>query len=218
MNISEGARRLLTEAIEGELETEGSTLSLSERKGNVCLTRVFRFGGAADEWVRRANEECRAADGGEISIREMWVPGQDGETTLVVVLSAGGIVLGNEPERRVAYTPGGVRIAEVPGSETSVQVRCERDSLGYIEGSIQYNGKTWNARIEGRSPGALANERDLMGHRVFGNLQDVLGAIDQVVEDREGRETERRAEGRRTAERARAQIDGLFAAGLTERG
>ena len=197
----------------GELETEGVTTSISDRKGGVCVTRVFRFGGGADEWVKAVSEECAARDGGEITLREMWLPDPAGgdEATLVVAASASGIILRNEPMRRTMHTPGGVEVQDIPGSGTSVEVSCETGLLGYIEGTIAYDGKKWNIRISGLAPETLVIDRGLLLERSsFDNIQDALNAVDRLVEDREKRESERRKERQRITEAASAQIDGLF--------
>ena len=217
MNISNGARRLLAGQMEDELETMGMTTSISGRKDNICLTRVFRFGGGADEWVKTLQEKCEAPGGGEITIREMWVPDQAGgeETTVVVVASAQGIALKNEIPGRTTHTPGGVIVTEITGLRDAVQVNCERDPLGYIEGTVRCDGKRWHAYLRGCNPGSnMIEDIRMMEDKYFYSLQDTLEAIDRMVEGMENREMDRREMNRRSNEQAQSEIERLFAGGI----
>jgi len=218
MNISNGARKLLEGRMNGERDTDGRTTSISDRKGGICVTRVFRSSGGADEWMWTIRDECMAPGGGEISIRKMAVPDPagSGEDILVVAASAPGILLRDEPGGRIAYTPGGVTITELAESPAEVEVSCERDPLGFINGTVRYDGKSWTARIRGCTPEGLVTENDLLGHRIFRNINDALEAVDQMVEAREQREMDRRKEKEQLITAAGQQIDGIFAAGLRE--
>lgn len=220
MNISNGARKLLEGKLKDELDAEGAVTSVSDRKGGICVTRVFRFGGGADEWVRSIREECMTPDGGEITIGEMWVPdpARGDQSTLVIAATAPGIALKGEPEVRKGRSPGGVRVAEIPGPPASIEVSRQSDLLGFIRGRVSYDGRRWEARINGQRPSALVAEKGLLDNRTFSSPKEALQAIDRLVDDWEGREVERRREEQKVNEHARSEIDSIFDNGLIQGG
>ena len=214
MYITDGAKGLLSQEMRNDSQVAGETTSFSDYKGDSCVTRVFRVPEDAQEWLRLVREECNSPSS-RIAVREMWIPSNgldEIEETLVIAINCADLALRDEPEDevRVAYTPGGMRIMEVMGVPTSVNVEYESKLLGCLSGSVNYDGARWTADLTLESAGFQGTERDLTHGKIFNNIQEALEAIDLLIKKREEREESQRERNQRKAEDARSQINGLF--------